>query len=281
MSNDPRRLRAVELCRLLNSTPLGEVVTERKLQTHRTRAGMRIGDHRRVDLVRYVAWLVHNRHSPKASPVAKEPASADLAPAAADAAGLAVASTDAKGGKRLAPRQAAAMAAILSEPTYAAAAVKIGVSEGTIYRWMNQAPFRDAMRRARRELVEAATSKTQAACGLAVDALLEVARSGRREGDRVRAATVILQHAMRGLSEADLIHGGRPVQPVGSVDTNEIVRLLAGRLRQIDDSELPATEKARLTTSLADSLMRAIGVDVLDKRLEALQAVLIGRKDSP
>jgi hypothetical protein len=34
-----------------------------------------------------------------------------------------------------------------------------------------------------------------------------------------------------------------------------------------------------LTATLADALLRAIGVDVLDKRLEALQAVLLGRKD--
>jgi hypothetical protein len=34
-----------------------------------------------------------------------------------------------------------------------------------------------------------------------------------------------------------------------------------------------------VTAALADALLRAIGVDVLDKRLEALQAVLIGRKD--
>lgn len=32
------------------------------------------------------------------------------------------------------------------------------------------------------------------------------------------------------------------------------------------------------TAALADALLRAIGVDVLDKRLEALQAVLLGRK---
>lgn len=65
MAIDPRRLRPGELCRLLNSTPLGEVIGERQLYRHRTRAGFRIGDGRRVDLVRYVAWLLHERHAPK------------------------------------------------------------------------------------------------------------------------------------------------------------------------------------------------------------------------
>ena len=57
------------------------------------------------------------------------------------------------------------------------------------------------------------------------------------------------------------------------------MKLLAARLRQIDQSELPTGEKSRLTAALADSLLRAISVDVLDKRLEALQTVLNGRRD--
>jgi len=62
---DPRQLRPGELCRLLNSTPLGEVISERQLHRHRTRAGFRVaadGDTGRVDLFRYVAWLVTTRH---------------------------------------------------------------------------------------------------------------------------------------------------------------------------------------------------------------------------
>jgi hypothetical protein len=54
---DVRRLRPSELCRLLNSTPLGEVISERHLYRHRMRAGLRIGDGKRVDLFRYMAWV--------------------------------------------------------------------------------------------------------------------------------------------------------------------------------------------------------------------------------
>jgi hypothetical protein len=63
------------------------------------------------------------------------------------------------------------------------------------------------------------------------------------------------------------------------MDTADVVKVLAARLRQLDQAELPTAEKSRLTATLADALLRAIGVDVLDKRLEALQAVLIGRKE--
>ncbi|MFG0243639.1 MAG: terminase gpA endonuclease subunit [Phycisphaerales bacterium JB054] len=65
---DPRSLRPGELCRLLNSTPLGEVISERQLHRHRTRAGFRIGDDKTIDLVRYVAWLVVERHGRLAHP---------------------------------------------------------------------------------------------------------------------------------------------------------------------------------------------------------------------
>jgi len=63
-------LRAGELCRLLNSTPLGECLGERQLHRHRTRAGLRIGasgDPNRVDLLRYAAWLFDHRHGPASS----------------------------------------------------------------------------------------------------------------------------------------------------------------------------------------------------------------------
>jgi len=65
---DPRRLRPSDLCRLVNSTPLGTVLDERQLHRHRTRAGFRLGDGRHVDLFRYAAWLVELRHTPKAQP---------------------------------------------------------------------------------------------------------------------------------------------------------------------------------------------------------------------
>ena len=57
MPIDPRKLRPSELCRLLNSTPLGEVISERQLYRHRQRAGNRIGDGKTVDLLRYCAWM--------------------------------------------------------------------------------------------------------------------------------------------------------------------------------------------------------------------------------
>jgi len=49
---------------MLNSTPLGEVISERQLRRHRNRAGYRVGDQKHVDLFRYAAWLANLRHNP-------------------------------------------------------------------------------------------------------------------------------------------------------------------------------------------------------------------------
>ncbi len=67
MAYDPRHLRPSEMVQLLNSTPLGEVTSERQLYRDRQRAGFRIGDGKHLDLVRYVAWLAWERHNPKPS----------------------------------------------------------------------------------------------------------------------------------------------------------------------------------------------------------------------
>lgn len=93
MAIDPRRLKPSELCRLLNSTPLGEVTSERQLYRHRQRAGFRIGDDKHVDLFRYVAWLVHLRNEPKPEP-AGDPYERQKERANARSAALSLASRD-------------------------------------------------------------------------------------------------------------------------------------------------------------------------------------------
>lgn len=61
---DPRKLRQTDCIRLVNSTPLGAVLTERRLRDHRAAAGFRIGSDKHVDLFRYAAWLAWERHKP-------------------------------------------------------------------------------------------------------------------------------------------------------------------------------------------------------------------------
>jgi hypothetical protein len=277
---DPRRLRPGELCQLLNSTPLGEVISERQLRQQRTRAGLRFGGNGHVDLVRYVAWLILLRHSPKPAPTNAAAPGPDLAEAARGAAAIASAAQALKGhGQKLTAKQEALIAALLTEPTNDAAAAKASVSRATLYRWLRLPAFQDAYRQARRESVDAAVGRMQAGTALAADTLLHVARHGRRDGDRVRAADLVFQHATKGLAHADLLYGAPDVRSAGRMGTSDVVDVLAAQIKQVQASALPTTEKVRLTTALTDALLRALGVEVIDERLEQLQAVLGGRKD--
>lgn len=271
MAHDPRLIRPTELCRLLNSTPLGEVIKQRQMQEHRVQAGLKIGTNQHVDLLRYTAWLVQLRHAPKASPSPDLTSVVDLEQIATDGAALA-------SGKTLSSKQETVLGALLTDPNLSRVAARTGVGRSTIYRWMKDPQFRSALRQARREVVESAIGQLQTASAQAVETLITVARKGRRDGDRVRAAMALLDHAYQGLQEQEILHGVPPVDSPSPMSSADVVELLGTRLRQLDQASLSTPEKARLTASLSDALLRAIGVDVLDKRLEALQTVLLTRK---
>ncbi|MEM7577500.1 MAG: terminase gpA endonuclease subunit [Planctomycetota bacterium] len=67
MAMDLRALSPTELVRLLNSTPAGTVVSAAKVHRQMNEAGLRItaaGDPRKVNLLKYVAWLVRERDKP-------------------------------------------------------------------------------------------------------------------------------------------------------------------------------------------------------------------------
>lgn len=81
LAMDPRRLKPAQLVQLLNSTPLGEVLTPAALARHRAAAGLRIGDGQTLDLIRYVAWLRRRRIEMAAALL---PAAATAAPAPSD-----------------------------------------------------------------------------------------------------------------------------------------------------------------------------------------------------
>jgi hypothetical protein len=275
---DPRKLRPGELCRLLNSTALGEVITTQQLQQHRTRAGLRLGNARTINLSAYVAWLVLQRHAPSVRSKTESVTTINLTEAAQGAAALA--SRLPRGhGQKLTSKQESVIAALLTEPTHAAAAAKAGIGEATLYRWLMIPQFREAYYQARREIVDAAVGRLQAAAGQAVDTLAAVSRHGKRDSDRVRASIALLDRARHGLADRDILHGGPDSREAIEMKASDVVALLAKRLRHLEQSELSTAEKSRLTVALADAFLRAFSVDVLDKRLEALDDVLVQRKE--
>ena len=280
MPIDPRRLRPAELCRLLNSTPLGEVINTVLLRHHRERAGLRIGEGRHVDLVRYAAWLVQVRHLPKQEPAGTTSADPLLAEAALGAAKLACRQQPLQGhGQKFTHKHEALIAALLTEPTYAQAAQKAGVSKRTLYRWLRLPAFHAAYGQARRLLVEAAVGRMQAATGQVADALLNVACHGRRDGDRTRTAIAVLNFSVRDRTSADIFHNTPIEADVSPLGISGVVKLLQALLQQVERSALPIAEKSRLTVALADALLRAINEDEVVKRQEALLSILQNRRE--
>src|SRR5262249_5381308 len=104
-------------------------------------------------------------------------------------------------GEKLSRKQEQAVAALLSEATVQAAATKAGIGHSTLKRWLKEPAFLAAYRQARRELLETSVGRIQAATGTAVDTLLTVASGGAKDSDRVRAAGLLLEHALRGLTD--------------------------------------------------------------------------------
>jgi len=72
MALDVQRLTPTEAVRLLNSTPLGIVVSAATLHRQMNKAGFRIGDGKAVHLLRYVKWLAAEYHQPKRGPMTYE-----------------------------------------------------------------------------------------------------------------------------------------------------------------------------------------------------------------
>jgi hypothetical protein len=105
-------------------------------------------------------------------------------------------------GSKLARKQQAAVAALLAEPTHAAAAA--GISLATLQRWLLTPAFQAAYRAARRQVVEHVVARLQQAGGQAVETL-RANLAAERPGDQIRAACAVIDYALRGLEITDLV----------------------------------------------------------------------------
>jgi hypothetical protein len=106
-------------------------------------------------------------------------------------------------GERLSRRQEQAIAALLFEPTLAAAAKRIDIGEATLWRWMQVPTFQAAFQAARREVVHGAIRTLQQAAADAVACLRRNLSSGQ-PAIEVRAADAILNHVLRSVDRIEL-----------------------------------------------------------------------------
>lgn len=273
MTNDPRKLKPIELCRLLNSTPLGEVLKESRLRKHRSQAGHRIGTNRHVDLVRYAGWLVERRHG---TPKATSPGSTGVDRAESAESTRAVVEACAAedpAGTKLTPKQQRCLAALLTEPTHKSAALKAGVSPNTLCRWLKLPQFRRAYEATAHDLRDVMQKRVLADSGDVYQSLLHIALQGRTESARLRACQAILDFGT--VAAATL---GSPGLDVAALRPHDLVQSLSNVYRQIKDHPLDASEKTRNLTAIGQAIMQAHHQGELQTRLEALEDVLNRRK---
>lgn len=101
--------------------------------------------------------------------------------------------------------QGKALAALLSCESVAAAAKKARLSEATLYRYLRDASFKAAYRRARAEAVEHAITQLQRDCAIASKTLREVCEDVEAPATaRVAAAKIILEGGLKAVELQDL-----------------------------------------------------------------------------
>jgi len=106
-------------------------------------------------------------------------------------------------GEKLPRKADVAIAALLSQPTMADAAKEAGVSESTLWRWLQQTDFQSKYKEAQRCVVDSSLGKLQAATSEAVNTLRRNLTCGKA-GDEIRAAAVILDQSAKYLELYEL-----------------------------------------------------------------------------
>jgi hypothetical protein len=105
----------------------------------------------------------------------------------------------------LSPKELAALNALLTAHTIAAAALDAGVDERTVRRYLERPEFRKALREAQVASVMASTSALSEACSDAVAALKSViADPEAPHAAQVAAARAILMLAHQAVTDADM-----------------------------------------------------------------------------
>lgn len=98
------------------------------------------------------------------------------------------------------PRKEKALAALVASPTVAEAAKSAGVSERTMYRYLDESEFAEAYKEAMKKVTDEAAARLVRSMGPAVQTLEEICEDGEAPPyARVQAANSLLSHALRAI----------------------------------------------------------------------------------
>jgi transposase-like protein len=100
--------------------------------------------------------------------------------------------------QKLTQKQEKAICALLMERTIQDAAKRVGVTDGTLRRWMTDENFKADYARARADVTGQAIARVQSASTKAVDTLLEIMEDREKPAStRVTAAKCLLEMAIK------------------------------------------------------------------------------------
>ena len=101
-------------------------------------------------------------------------------------------------GEKLSRAKQTAIAALLTNPSIAAAASAAGIAERTIYRWLKISSFQQAFAAARQECVKQALTTIQQTMTAAVEVLCEVMNDPKAPASsRISAARIVIDNGIR------------------------------------------------------------------------------------
>ncbi len=106
---------------------------------------------------------------------------------------------------KLSGAQNKAVLAMLSGSNFLEASQAAGVAQSTVWRWMREPDFKQALRDGRLELMEGAVGSIQQACSEAVDVLRSVMNNQESPcSSRVTAAKCVIEMALKAVELQDL-----------------------------------------------------------------------------
>jgi transposase-like protein len=147
-----------------------------------------------------------------------------------------------------------AIEALLSEATVSQAAVKCGVSERTLRRWMDtDREFRHGLAEAQRDAFEAATQRVQGLSVTAFDTLAELMGPGAPAHVRLEAARIVAELATR-QAETDTLRQ-RPDQLVARPENEDTPGVV---MRAPSATDVPAAATPDADWALDESPVAAL-----------------------
>jgi len=102
-------------------------------------------------------------------------------------------------------RRDRAILALLQEGSTEKAAAVVGIHPATLWRWLKQPKFQQALREARREAFSRSVGRLQQAASAAVTTLVEIMNDpAAPAGSRVRAAQCVVELTQKGFAQEDI-----------------------------------------------------------------------------